>query len=349
MKKFKSSVFGKIFLTFICVSICANFISSLIMMIAVHFGFGEVSELAYSETVRSNLRNVSALTGIVSFLVGAIIIALASKKIIGPVKNLSEASKKIANGEFETEVLYKPKAQDEISELIENFNNMTKELSKNEYLHKDFVANVSHEFKTPIAAIQGYAELLTTPKLPEEKRIEYAQIIVNQTMKASNLSSNLLRLSELEHNSFGLKKSQFSIDEQIRDILINLQNKWEEKKIEIDLDLDECKFSGEKNLMYQALLNVIQNAIKYNKVNGYVKITLKKEEQITITVEDAGIGMSEEDLKRAFERFYKADKSRSSDSTGMGLAIAQKIIALHSGKITAESKLKIGTCMKIVF
>ena len=226
---------------------------------------------------------------------------------------------------------------------------MIQVLSSNEYLHKEFVSNISHEFNTPITSLKGYAKLLKRSNLTTEKRQEYADIIIFESDRLSKLSSDLLRLSELENVGFVEEIQQFSLDEQIRDAMLLLENEWVKKQLDIDLDMDEAEYTGDKPLMYQVWVNIISNAIKYSTMNGKLLITLKKDESehIIIRIKDNGVGISKEDLDNIFLRFYQADKTRNSNGTGLGLSIAKKIIELHGGKISVESEIGKGSCFII--
>jgi signal transduction histidine kinase len=268
-------------------------------------------------------------------IAGIILIFLATITVVRPIKKISNASKHVASGDLTVKI--KPSGGGELRELIDNFNNMIKSLSANEYLHKEFVSNVSHEFITPITSLKGYAKLLKRKNIIEEQRQEYADIIIYESDRLSNLSADLLRLAELENEESIVTKEQFFLDEQIRDALVLLQNKWEKKQIQIDLEMDEVSFNGDKALMYQVWINLFSNAIKYTDENGQIKIKLRQDDRIIVEIIDNGMGVSPEDLDRIFLRFYKSDKSRNSPGTGLGLSIVKKIVELHGGTITVEN------------
>ena len=273
---------------------------------------------------------------LILIILGSILNVLAVTKIVKPIKAISNASKKIATGNFNVQV--EAKGRDEVSDLSRNFNLMANALKTNEYLHKEFVSNVSHEFKTPITSLKGYAKLLKSDELIEEKRQEYTDIIISESERLSNLSSNLLKLSELENVVIRHKKESFSLSEQLRNAVLLLQNEWEKKNLELDMDMDEVNFIGDREILYQAWVNLISNAIKYSNDNGVLKIILKKDDKITVRIIDSGIGILPENLDKIFLRFYKADKSRNSVGTGLGLPIVKKIIELHNGEVSVKSE-----------
>lgn len=278
---------------------------------------------------------------VVPIIIGTILIFFAAITVARPIKKLSVASKRVACGDLTVQI--PAQGSGELREMTDNFNHMIKKLSENEYLHKEFVSNVSHEFNTPITSLMGYAKLLKRKTLTDVKRDEYADIIIYESDRLSRLCKDLLRLSELENSGGIAVKERFLLDEQIREAVVLLQHSWEDKKIEIDLDLDEIAISGDKALMYHVWINVISNAIKYTNKRGNIQISLKQGDWITATVTDNGIGMSEEEAKKVFARFYKADKSRASSGSGLGLSIAKKIVELHKGTIQVKSKEKAGT------
>ena len=277
----------------------------------------------------------------VPMLLGTILIVLASITVAKPVKEISKASRKVAKGDFS--VRLKPGGSGEIRDLADNFNSMVEELSANEYLHKEFVSNVSHEFSTPITSIQGYAKLMKRDNLTAEQRAEYADIIIAESSRLSRLSTDLLKLSELDNKNSITDFTEFSLDEQVRSVIILLQHNWENKNISLDISLEKINYIGDETLLHQIWVNLISNAIRYTANNGEIKITLEKHDNIIFTITDNGKGMTEEEIKNVFRRFYKADKSRSSEGTGLGLAIAKKIAVLHGGDITVTSTETKGT------
>ena len=216
---------------------------------------------------------------------------------------------------------------------------MTRELARTEILRNDFVENVSHEFKTPLAAIEGYVTLLQKKDLTEEKRQEYTEKILNNTQRLSRLSGNILLLSRLENRESEIQTEDFELDEQIRQVLLYMENEWSAKNIELDLDLEECTYRGNRDLIANVWRNLLDNAIKFSPDGGAVRVQLhQREDRVLITVEDEGPGISEEDRSRIFEKFYQADRSRSGSGNGLGLALVRRIVTLHGGDVTVESE-----------
>lgn len=283
----------------------------------------------------------------VPLALGTVLIVLASITVAKPIKRISNASKKVAEGDFSVQL--EPKGSGEIRELTENFNSMIRGLSANEYLHKEFVSNISHEFNTPITSLKGYAKLLKNDGLTPEQRAEYADIIIAESDRLSRLSSDMLKLSELENMGLSPECRSFSLDEQIRSVIILLQQSWEDKAIELDIDMEEVSFAGDESLLYQLWVNLISNAVRYTENGGTIGISLMSNDRtVTVSVRDSGRGMTSEEADNVFRRFYKADKSRSSEGTGLGLAIAKKIAGLHGGDITVSSGVGKGSVFTVI-
>jgi signal transduction histidine kinase len=284
----------------------------------------------------------SAYVLLICVCLDSVLIAIAASMLVKPIKKLTAAAKEVSAGNFDIQV--EAKSGDEIGQLAENFNIMTSELKNMEYLRKNFISNVSHEFKTPITAIQGFIKLIRDRKLSQGEFNEYTDIIISETGRLSNLSSNLLRLATIENQANVISTSVFSLDEQIRRVILLLENKWSSKDICFDLELDEIQYSGDEELLQQVWINLITNAIKFSKDGGDIKILLSKaSDTVKVQIMDNGIGIAEEDKAGIFQMFYKGDKSRSNDGSGLGLAIVKKIVELHKGKIYFESVYGSGT------
>lgn len=277
-----------------------------------------------------------------SFLLGTILIFVTGKRIIKPIKQLSAATKKVAKGDFDIDL--KTKRKDEIGELVNNFNKMTADLKKQEYLQKEFINNVSHEFKTPLSSIQGVTQLLESDDLSEEEKKEYLEIIKEETTRLSNLSTNILRLSKIENQDAQQNKVTYNLTEQIRKSILLLEPSWSKKNIEFDIELEDININAEKELLQQVWINLLNNAIKFSNENGKIKVTSSvSNDEAIIEIHDNGIGIEKEKIERIFDRFYQADNSHSKEGNGLGLTIVKRIISLCNGEIDVESKYEEGT------
>ena len=276
--------------------------------------------------------------------VGFIIIIMrySAKKILKPIKQLNEATQKVAAGDFEIQL--ETQREDEIGELTKNFNVMVKDLSRIEILQKDFINNMSHEMKTPISSIKGFAQLLEEADLTEEEKKEYMEIIVEESDRLLNISSNILKLSKLQNKEKLNNKKDVNISEQIKKVILLLDNKRAEKQIEINYDLPDTVINGDEELLHQVWMNLLDNAIKFSEDGKTIKITSKVvNNYYEVRIKDEGIGILEEDLPFVWEKFYKADKSHSQEGNGLGLSLVKRIIELHKGTIEIKSKINKGT------
>lgn len=299
-------------------------------------------------TINSNhdiFRNVRLRVGLTLLLcitIGAILIIFVGKRAITPIVSLTYATKEVAKGNFNVHI--DNKSKDEIGELTRNFNKMTEQLKGIEYLRKDFISNVSHEFKTPIASIQGFAKLLQDKSITDIDRHEYLEIIVEETSRLSKLTSNILRLSKLENQEMVINKTTFSLDEQIRKVIVLLEHEWSKKNIDFNLNLESVFFNSDEELLQQVWINLINNAIKFSSINSIISIKLiKLKSCIQITISDNGIGMDENTIERIFEKFYQGDKAHASEGNGLGLSLVKRIVDLCHGKICVSSNYGQGT------
>ena len=277
------------------------------------------------------------LLALVSLLIGTVIALYVGRLIVRPVQNISEAFDELSAGNFDVKVPENEKLR-EIREMAQHFNAMTYDLSHIETLRSDFVANVSHEFKTPIAAIEGYATLLQNHSLSQEKHDHYVEKILENSRRLSNLSGNVLTLSKLENQEIVSGKSEFRLDEQLRKSILLLESKWTEKNIEFDMELPTINYYGSEPLLSQVWVNLLDNAIKHSPVGGVIHIGIRQTDSLLIvTITDHGYGMSEEVQKHMFEKFYQGDSSHKAEGNGLGLALVKRIVELCKGTIEVES------------
>ncbi len=271
-------------------------------------------------------------------IVGTILTAIVAKKFISPMIKIANALNDVANGNFSVTMDENVKTH-EVAEMARSFNIMTRELKNTEIIHSDFITNVSHEIKTPLSAIEGYAELIQNQNLSNEKREIYASKIIYNTKRLSVLTDNVLLLSRLENQELKIERSNFYLDEQIREIILLFEHDWSEKEIEMDIQLHSVKYCGNVDLLYHVWQNLISNAIKFTPTGGKITISLNEEdEKIKFVIKDNGPGINETTKKRIFEKFYQGDISHTVKGNGLGLSLAKRIVDLHEGKIEVESK-----------
>jgi len=254
-----------------------------------------------------------------------------------PVKKIHDFTEKLTHGNFETRL--KPIRVGEYNKVVSDLNQMAEELSSIETLRTDFVANVSHELKTPLAVLQNYGVLLEEPDLTEEKRLEYAHSIKRVTRHLSELITNILKLNKLEAQKLYPNHKNCNLSELFCESLIEFESEWEKKKLEIETDIEEDVFIHTDAEMLKIIwTNLFSNAIKFTPEGGKISVTLKKNgNTVAVSFSDTGCGMSKETMKRIFDKFYQGDTSHSKKGNGLGLALVKRVIDLLGGEITVES------------
>ena len=282
-----------------------------------------------------------------SIFIGTTFSHFIGKRAIRFITIISDATKKVAKGDFNVKIDENIKAK-ELNQMAQNFNIMIQELASMEMFRSDFINNVSHEFKTPLTAVEGYATLLQSKNISEEKRQAYISKILYNTTRLSELTENILLISRIENQNISIAKSEFSLDEQIRQIILLFEQEWTNKNINLDIDLDKVDYIGNEELLAQVWQNIIGNAMKFTPDNGLIQISMKKSnDNITVSIADNGIGMDENTQSRIFEKFYQGDKSRTLKGNGLGLALAKQIINLHKGSISVTSQEDNGSTFKV--
>ena len=279
---------------------------------------------------------------LISILVGVLVTAILSRMFFDPIDKLSEAVRKVSGGDFEVSVETKSTVR-EMKELYKGFNLMTRELRATEILQTNFVSNVSHEFKTPINAIEGYAMLLQDCENLNEEQKSYVDKIVFNTSRLSSLAGNILLLSKIENQSIPQGKVSYRLDEQIRQAILELEPLWAPKEIEFDVDMQSVIYRGNEQLMRHVWTNLISNAVKFDPEGGSVRITLDSDgDKAVFVIEDEGPGVGEEAQKHIFDKFYQEDTSHKSEGNGLGLALVKQILASEEGEISVENTEPVG-------
>lgn len=273
---------------------------------------------------------------IFSVIIGVTVSIVINIILLRPVVKLSKAMKQVAAGDFGIRLKSNSGIQ-EIRDSYDSFNLMVGELEATETLQTDFVANVSHEFKTPINAIEGYATLLQGGSDATQQQ-SYVERILMNTRRLSTLVGNILLLSKVSNHSIPVAKTTYRVDEQIRQAIVLLEPRWTERNVEFDVDLEEITWTGPENLMHHVWGNLIGNAIKFGPEGGLVQIHLKQtESRYVFSVTDAGPGVPEEERQRIFHKFYQLDSSHKQEGNGLGLALVKQIVDSCQGTINVEN------------
>jgi len=253
--------------------------------------------------------------------------------------------KQVAEGDLSLQLKTKSYIR-EIRETYHSFNLMTRELQATETLQSDFVSNVSHEFKTPINAIEGYATLLQGANGSHQQ--EYIDRILSNTHRLSALVGNILLLSKVSNQAIPLTSTTYRLDEQIRQALVLLEPAWTEKETEFDADMEELLWRGPESLMHHVWSNLISNAVKFGPHGGLIRIALKQTDgRYVFSIIDAGPGIPEEEQKHVFNRFYQLDSSHKQEGNGLGLALCQQILRICGGDISVSNLPEGGCCFTV--
>jgi two-component system, OmpR family, phosphate regulon sensor histidine kinase PhoR len=268
-------------------------------------------------------------------------------RVFGPI---IEALEKIAQGDFSIRLSNEFQNHEIAGELANKVNKMAMELDQMENLRQEFISNVSHEIQSPLTSIRGFARALENDQLSAEERHHYLDIIQNESTRLSRITEDLLRMAALESDKVKFEPKPYRLDNQIRNLILACEPQWMDKSIHMDISLEEVEINADEDLLSQVWINLIHNSIKFTPEAGSVQVTLSpRVDQVEIRISDTGIGISEEDRTRIFERFYKTDKSRtrSNGGSGLGLSIAKKIVDMHKGTIAVESKVGAGTTFTV--
>ena len=304
----------------------------MLVCVLVAYGLDQLFNEVFPWTVPLEIELVG-----VCLLIGILVTSQLSKYFFNPIKKLRVAMDKVADGDFSVRLEEKSSSK-EIMEIYTGFNLMAHELSSTEILQTDFVSNVSHEFKTPINAIEGYSTLLQDSDNMDDDQREYIDKILFNTRRLSSLVGSILLLSKLENQQIPSHQVEYRLDEQIRQSIVALEPAWEQKDIEFDVELDRVSYLGNEPMMRHVWDNLVSNAIKFSPNGGTVKIHLaKKLKKLIVTVEDQGPGLSEEAQKHIFDKFYQADASHKQEGNGLGLALVKRILTIEKGQIATEN------------
>ncbi len=287
-----------------------------------------------------------------SLVIGALLAFFVGNIVLKPLSELVEATKRVSEGDYSVSLEMGWSEQHtvrELADLIRHFNGMTEELRGTELFRKDFITSFSHEFKTPLVSIRGFARQLYEGGLTLDQQKEFSRIILDETEYLSELSANTLLLTSLENKGIVSDKQKFSLDEQLRRCMLRLEASWSEKEIEIDMEgVEEVFFFWNEQLLDHVWNNLFDNAVKFTPKGGSIRVCcVRKSSEITVTVADNGIGISPEALGHIFEKFYQGDHSHATKGNGLGLALVKRIIELCGGDITARSVQGVGTVFTV--
>lgn len=323
------------------ISLFAIFLGVLFLMSGIHVGLVVLmNRLKWNELVQT-------IVPMVYWGCVAVGLTLFTRRKIKstyeePLHRLAEATEQVANGDFSVYVptTHTSDRLDYLDVMILDFNKMVEELGSVETLKTDFVSNVSHEMKTPISVIKNYAELLQTGKGTEEERLEYAQNIEEAAGRLSSLISNILRLNKLEHQQIDPEIESYDLCGQLEQCILNYEEMWDEKNLDLEVDMEEkAVVDADRSLMELVWNNLLSNAVKFTEPGGKVTVRqISSDGYAEVEVTDTGCGMSRENIRHIFDKFYQGDTSHSQEGNGLGLALVRRILVLMNGEISVVSE-----------
>lgn len=317
-----------------CILLFAIFFAAVAVNVALSVGI--IKEAADSMEPRT----LVMLMGAISLTIGTALTMLFSNLSLKPVNRFINQMNRLADGDFKARMYFrKPfNTYPTFVEISDSFNKMAEELESTEMLRADFINNFSHEFKTPIVSIAGFAKLLRRGNLSEEQRDEYLRIIEEESMRLSAMATNVLNLTRCENQTILTDVVLYNLSEQIRSSILSLEGKWSKKQIEFNLDFAEYEIEANRDLLKHVWINLIDNAVKFSPTGGHVDIGIQLEnERICVTVTNFGSEIPEEQQKKIFHKFYQADESHASEGNGIGLALVKEAVELHGGSVSVTS------------
>ena len=303
-----------------------------IIYVLTWFGLLEFSGVGISGTLQLLL-----LMAAISLIVGTGLAVLAGRIPLRPINYLIAQMNRLAAGDFQARVHFSRRMDlvPAFLQVEESFNKMAEELGDTEMLRQDFINNFSHEFKTPIVSIAGFAKLLQRADLDGDQRREYIDAIVEESRRLSDMATNVLRLTKVENQAILTGVSRYNLSEQLRSAVLLLEDQWTAKHLELDMEFPEVSITANEDMLREVWINLVQNAVKYSPDYGPVQVRVE-DGQSAVRVANSG-EIAPEHLGRIFQKFYQADRSHFSAGNGVGLAIVKRIVELHGGTVRAES------------
>lgn len=330
-----------------------TFISSCIISTAITIG---AIKIFYKEAITyEKLVLVCILILVLALIIAWFSLWVGAGHLTKPLIDVSNTVKQVAEGNFKVNIKRRDTTKceyeyiNEVDELAKNVNKMVAELDGMDYMRKDFMSNVSHEIKTPIAAITGFTEILLDGSIDESERQEYLEVINKESMRISRLCENMLHMSRLDSQVIVANLQKIRLDEQLRKCIILLSEKWSNKEIDFSIDLEEVSILSDYDMLQQVWINLIDNAIKYSGENCKIDISVKRlnDKSVKVSISDNGIGIEEGKLHRIFDKFYQCEESHKKSGSGLGLSISKRIVELLNGTIECKSKKDFGTTMVV--
>ena len=316
--------------------VVAVLLSGIVLYLLIHFEI-----ISAKGDYLADARHVIWYMGFICVCVGSVLTMLTTTILLHPLQRMIRKIRSLASGDYKNRIYFgNPLGKHPtFAALSESFNTLAEELENTEMLRSDFINNFSHEFKTPIISIAGFAKLLKKGNLKEEQKKEYLDIIEEESLRLSYMATNVLNLTKVENQTILTDVTSYNLSEQIRACVLLLENRWTKKKIEFSMEFDEYEINANEELLKQIWINLIDNAIKFSPDYGMIMIRIKESnDRYKISIANTGTEIPKESMPKIFNKFYQADESHASEGNGVGLAIVKKIVDLHKGSIAVESE-----------
>ena len=340
MKRQKKQRHFGLLLMFVLVLFVSGLINSGVTTLAVYV-LVRNGILQFSADVVPDAGKLMTFNLLLSIPVGMVVAAAISKFPLKPVRDLIDGMDHLAAGNFQTRVKVGAvmRHYPAFVAVADSFNRMAEELESTETLRSDFINNFSHEFKTPIVSIAGFAKLLRHGDLPREQQQEYLGVIEQESLRLSYMATNVLNLTKVENQTILTDVSDYNLSEQIRSCILLLEDKWSKKDIELQLEFGEHQIHANEELLKQVWINLLDNAVKFTPDGHTIQVQItEKEQTLTVEIRNTGSQIPAESLEKIFHKFYQADESHASQGNGVGLAIVRRVTQLHGGSVSVTSE-----------
>ena len=281
------------------------------------------------------------VTGLISLVIGYAIAILTGRFSMSPFNKVVTHASRLADGDFNARIEFSPAIAklSVFKELSDSFNKLAEELQSTEILRSDFINDFSHEFKTPLVSISGFAELLESDSITAEERAQYINVIKEESKRLESMAKNVLFLTRLENQNILANRNTFNLSEQLRSAILLLEPKWSTRDIELNIDFEEYEIYADEELLKQVWINLFDNAVKFTPNGGEITVTVKPVSNgIKAVFSNTGEDIPKEKLQKIFRKFYQTDESHSTNGNGIGLAIVKKVVELHKGSVTVKSE-----------
>jgi len=336
------SIFLKLFITYIVILIVSHFVFAVASYLLFH---NNLTDMHLNPESFNQMKYLFISSSIISITITGLFTYYITKRITAPLREMNRVALLIARGQFNQRVNIR--TRDEVGELGETFNYMAQELANSDQMRKDFVANVSHDLRSPLTSIHGFSRAFLDDTIPNDRKRHYFTIMKEQTERMIKLVNDLLDMAQIESGQLEIRPVLFNLSELVRQVMARMETEFVNKKLNVELISEEAQdihVYADSDRIDQVIVNLIQNAVQISSIGSSVEVILKKEQQAVVSIRDYGPGISQEDIQSIWERFYKTDRSRTKKvGTGIGLSIVKHLLVLHQTDIQVESEVGRGT------